>query len=99
MYAIRSYYDVAAGHEGLLSGAGDQDHVDVVTLLQELDDRTEFPDGVGAQGVHRLGAVDGYGSYVITSYSIHYTKLYEPLMTFDNLLLEIADFIATITIV
>ena len=68
MYAIRSYYDIVQGIEHLVAGTlgfahavADQGYQSKVSLDLHLAQGVQFRE---------------YG-LVITSYSIHYTKLYE----------------------
>ena len=75
MYAIRSYYAVldeinAAGY-GLTLG--------IHSRNQQFAERAERHVRAGNTYVNRnmIGAVVGVQPFVITSYSIHYTKLYE----------------------
>ena len=92
MYAIRSYYDHALGAGREKAGALAHHVVeDLWVDVLEMDVIDAVP--VAAQGLYRIhpgighmaggeAEPSGFGSYVanqpvITSYSIHYTKLYD----------------------
>ena len=73
MYAIRSYYDISERIESYMISAGDSKDVikRMFTILIE-----------GMKNIRQHGLRDERGRQlgyllVITSYSIHYTKLYE----------------------
>ena len=64
MYAIRSYYAEPLLHRNLLAKDGNATGVNVVLQYPEKSE-AEVPEAVTV------------ARHVITSYSIHYTKLYE----------------------
>ena len=76
MYAIRSYYDVNIPvSDSYVIGGGDEILIDIWGASEKsyklLVDRN------GAVNISQVGLVNVGGLTVITSYSIHYTKLYE----------------------
>ena len=81
MYAIRSYYDLDDDVEDLPDhqrrqterGFVQQQQADVTGIIDWYVIDYTFPKDGGAVGNIGLGV-----KIVITSYSIHYTKLYEP---------------------
>ena len=65
MYAIRSYYGIAYGEiVDITTPNGDKRTGQVLEAREEIAVVQVF---------------EGTSEFVITSYSIHYTKLYEPL--------------------
>ena len=77
MYAIRSYYGLVADpHDDVVVGVGGEpEELELLGVTGEVRERlTDRLSGDGEVG--RFG--DGVEVGVITSYSIHYTKLYEP---------------------
>ena len=75
MYAIRSYYGV-----DVPSSFGAEGHSDADVLTHAICDALLGAAGLRDIGFHFPDTEPGYkgvSSLVITSYSIHYTKLYE----------------------
>ena len=70
MYAIRSYYGEPIEEEGDLFGA-------TVILASRIAAKAEGGEILVADTVRGLCSGKGFLFAVITSYSIHYTKLYE----------------------
>ena len=72
MYAIRSYYDINFSEQQLVARWGEQAWLNEAGELLRLADTStadlDLPELNGPQGTH---------AHVITSYSIHYTKLYD----------------------
>ena len=85
MYAIRSYYDIARLHSGILSYARDfmidrgftyyippyMIRSDVVTGVMSFAEMENMMYKIEGEDLYLIG------TSVITSYSIHYTKLYD----------------------
>ena len=71
MYAIRSYY------EALQLGAGISYTTDMKRYYPFGQLFTQLIGFTGIETEGQTGLEAEYNSYVITSYSIHYTKLYE----------------------
>jgi hypothetical protein len=57
--------DVGAGHEGALSGAGDDGAADILVAIDFGDDFAEFGDHVLIEGVEFVRPMDGDGENVV----------------------------------
>ena len=56
---MAAYALVAAGAEGHVAGAGEDDHADLGVFVGLGEGVGEFKDRLGAEGVAHLGPVDG----------------------------------------
>ena len=76
MYAIRSYY--VAFNEGTLAYITGGKHVGEFAKVIEVEKRTLYSDIVTLENKdgEKFKTIKPY-VFVITSYSIHYTKLYD----------------------
>src|SRR5262249_36777549 len=57
--AVAAHLLVAAGAEGLATGAGQQDDTDFVVLVGDVERLEQLEDGLGPEGVAHLRSVDG----------------------------------------
>ena len=64
--------DVRPGHEGLLAGAMDHDHLDLVVRRQRVESLDEKSANLGVQGVELLGAVDRDNGNAVLSFRHEY---------------------------
>ena len=92
MYAIRSYYELGTPFilkipdgsfsHGIVKISNEHDLEKSLNILFEKSAILLAQEFIPTDFDWRIGVLDGE-PFVITSYSIHYTKLYELLWTFN----------------